>query len=372
MDDPGSDFRLKERPPAVDMAETSTPAIPTPTGLTPSLSFCTRTLPPRAQFAFWQACNNGLVDVRQPEGAANAGFAASGTMWRMGGFALSSGESDPCHYSRTARHIRRDSVDHWVVSIIRSGQRRFCTDGFSVINDSRAALITSFDRPYETDRSKSAWLQLYIPRDSFPDFGPMIDAARYQRLDTTMGHLLKDYISLLPHRLPDLTAAETERLAEATRAMVAACIQPSADHLMEATPQIELVQLAQVKRLIRQNLSSAMLGPDRLWRQAGVSRSKLYRLFEPFGGVARFIQTERLKRAHAALCDPADRRSIGRIAEDVGLFDLSSFGRMFRTTYGVSPRELRLAAAGGGALGGATPIAGPPPVGGLLEMLRSL
>jgi len=372
MNDFGSASRSAGRPAEVDIGGESVRPVSPPPGLAPSLDFCTRPLPLRDQFAFWQACNNGLVDVVQPEVAASSGFAASGTMWRMGGFALSSGESEACHYSRTARHIRRDSVDHWVVSIIRSGQRRFRTGGVSVINDPRAAIITSFDRPYETDRNKSAWLQLYIPRDSFPDLGPMIDAARYQRLDTPMGHILKDYITLLSHRLPEITAAESERLAEATRAMIAACIQPSADYLMEAMPQIELVQLAQVKRLIRQNLGSAMLGPERLWRQAGVSRSKLYRLFEPFGGVARFIQTERLKRAHAALCDPADRRSIGRIAEDVGLFDLSSFGRMFRTTYGVSPRELRLAAAGGGALGGAARMAGPPPVGGLLEMLRSM
>jgi AraC-like DNA-binding protein len=65
-------------------------------------------------------------------------------------------------------------------------------------------------------------------------------------------------------------------------------------------------------------------------------------MFEPFGGVARFIQAERLARAHAALSDPDDIRSIGRNAEDVGLFDLSSFGRMFRAGFGCSPPPPRV------------------------------
>lgn len=338
----------------------------------PILAFSTLSLPERRQFAFWQECNNGLADVSRDTADPHAGFAASGSTWRIGGLALSDGESQACHYRRTAAHIRRDSIDHWVISVIRRGNRSFRADGVAVTNGPGGAIITSFDRPYETTRDDSAWLQLYIPRDSFPELGQAIDAMRYRRLDSAMGRLLEDYVVLLAARMPQLSAADAERLAEATRNMVAACIQPSADHLAQAAPQTELVQLAQIKRLIRQHLGSASLGPERLCRRAGVSRSKLYRMFEPYGGVARFIQTERLRRAHAALSDAQDARSIGRIAEDVGLFDLSSFGRMFRASFGCSPSELRLAASRGGAMA-------PPPrpdaagsAGGLQEMLRAL
>ena len=88
-----------------------------------------------------------------------------------------------------------------------------------------------------------------------------------------------------------------------------------------------------------------MPGRKRLCRLGGVSRSTLYRLFEANGGVARFIQGERRKHAHAVLSDPADTRSVGRVAEGVALFNLSSFG-MFRAAFGSSPRERRLAVAG--------------------------
>jgi AraC-like DNA-binding protein len=51
-------------------------------------------------------------------------------------------------------------------------------------------------------------------------------------------------------------------------------------------------------------------------------------------------------------------RSISEIAESVGLFDPSSFSRMFRRSYGVSPRELRLAtSAGAHSAGSKAPMA---------------
>jgi AraC-like DNA-binding protein len=339
---------------------------------TPILTFTTQSLPAPRQFAYWQECNNGLADVTRDAAHGHDGFAASGSTWRMGGMALSAGQSPACHYRRSPGHIRRDSIDHWVISVIRRGSRSFRTDGVAVSNTPGAAIITSFDRPYETSRDDSAWLQLYIPRDSLGELGHAMDAMRYQRLDSAMGRLLEDYILLLASRMPQLSAADAERLVEATRNMVVACIRPTADHLAQAAPQTELVQLAQIKRLIRQHLGSATLGPERLSRRAGVSRSKLYRMFEPYGGVARFIQTERLHRAHAALSDAGDTRSIGSIAEDVGLFDLSSFGRMFRATFGCSPSELRQAASRGGAVAPPPRQCGAGHGGGLQDMLRAL
>jgi AraC-like DNA-binding protein len=342
------------------------------TATAPTLAFSTASEPAARQFAFWQHCNHGLVDVARDVESDDQGFTAAGSLWRLGGLALSSGAAEACRYRRAATHIRRDSLDHWVVSVIRRGTRSLRSDDRVVINDPGAPVITSFDRPYETMRDDSAWLQLYIPRDTLPALGQAIDLMRFRRLDGAMGALLQDYILLLAARTPRLSAAEAARLADATGNMVAACIQPSAELLQQAAPQIELVQLAQIKRLIRHNLGSAMLGPDRLCRQAGVSRSKLYRMFEPFGGVARFIQSERLARAHAALSDPDDIRSIGRIAEDVGLFDLSSFGRMFRASFGCSPRELRLTVATGTARPAPARQNALPAVGGLQAMLRGL
>jgi AraC-like DNA-binding protein len=78
-----------------------------------------------------------------------------------------------------------------------------------------------------------------------------------------------------------------------------------------------------------------------------MSRSNLYRLFEDTGGVARYIQRERLLEAHVVLSDPVTTRSISAIAEDLCFADASSFSRAFKREFGYSPGEARSAVLAG-------------------------
>ena len=101
-----------------------------------------------------------------------------------------------------------------------------------------------------------------------------------------------------------------------------------------------------------------------------MSRSNLYRLFEDTGGVARYIQRERLLEAHAVLTDPATKKSISAIAEDLRFADASSFSRTFRREFGHSPGEVRSAALAGQAPP-AMPRSSEPAAGGDFgELLR--
>jgi len=70
--------------------------------------------------------------------------------------------------------------------------------------------------------------------------------------------------------------------------------------------------------------------------------------------VARYIQRERLLEAHAVLTDPATRKSISAIAEDLCFADASSFSRTFKREFSHSPGEVRSA-----ALAGLAPLAIP-------------
>jgi AraC-like DNA-binding protein len=111
--------------------------------------------------------------------------------------------------------------------------------------------------------------------------------------------------------------------------------------------------------MIRARLASAMLTPDRLSQAAGVSRSTLYRLFEPLGGVAAVIQAERLAQARRLLEDPREHRPIQQIAQAVGFFDASVFSRAFRRAHHASPGQLRGASLAGKPL--PRGAAGPTP-----------
>lgn len=161
-------------------------------------------------------------------------------------------------------------------------------------------------------------------------------------------------------------------MAEATQAMIALAVAPGAGAEQAISGPVAAAQIMRLRALIRANLGSATFGPARLCRLAGISRSQLYRFFEMHGGVALCIQRERLAAAHRALSNPADPRSISEIAESVGLFDPSSFSRMFRRSYGISPRDLRLSTSAGTHAAGSQVPAAAWQAGSFPALLRLL
>ena len=106
----------------------------------------------------------------------------------------------------------------------------------------------------------------------------------------------------------------------------------------------------------------------------GISRSRLYRLFEPYGGVNHYIQHRRLLHAYAALADPNDHRRILDIAEERGFDDAAEFSRAFRREFGYSPSEVRAASKAGRPTQTRTDLAAVPPadrLGALLHRLQA-
>lgn len=329
--------------------------------LRPLLGYATTALPTEAQFEAWRRHCAPVVEMVEPL-AGGPGYAARSTIWKLGPFALSAVAAPAARYRRTATQIRRDALDHWVISLARRGTHVMQVAGSDAASTAPAGLpyVFSLADAFEGERSDIDWVCLFVPREAFPELALTIDGSRHQALDSGMGQLLAGILGTLDTRLAAMTEAELPRLVAALRAVIAACVAPSAEAQAGAL-QLDLARRERVRQAIRRNLRSPTLTPQRICRLVGMSRSQLYRLFESSGGVVRYIQTERLREAHRALSDPDTRRDIHEVAEDLGFFDASTFSRIFRRVYGCAPSEVRAAAVAGAAAGPVTraPTAGP-------------
>lgn len=354
--------------PAIAVAGTVCHAMQRPA--LPVLRQTTTGLPPREQFDAWRDTNAGLVEYQTPATAPDA-YEVTASTWRFGGLALMTAETPPGTYRRPAAFLRRDGIDLWSFSMATHGHRIYRSrDQITVMRPGQLALH-SLAQPFDAARTRSGWLHLYLPRDEIPEAAAVASSGCLM-LDTPGGRLLRDHLLLLAQELPRMTAEDGARMAEATRAMIALALVPDPRRAEAAAAPVAAVQMTRLRGMMRAHLGEATLGPARLCRMAGISRSQLYRLFEPFGGVALFIQRERLNAAHRALLDPADNRSISQIAEAVGLFDPSSFSRMFRRTFGRSPRELRMARNAGSLGPRQRDIVVENPHGSFLDLLRAI
>ncbi|CAH1670102.1 HTH araC/xylS-type domain-containing protein [Hyphomicrobiales bacterium] len=299
--------------------------------------FTTVGLPKARQLDAWRGWFEGLFDVEieDPQG----GFAATSETWNLGSFGLSRVQAPRLRALRTPALVRRNPIDHWGIAI--GGQRTFGETGRQRSIDVPAGMpfVASFGRELVSLREKDDRLQLYLPRDGFPELVAVLEGAEGRPLSGAMGKLLAEFVSLLARNASVFSDADLPGLQTAVRSMVLACIAPSPDHDdLGATP-VALTRKEIVRRIIDLNLRSPALGPDFLCREAGMSRSQLYRLFESEGGVKNYIQRRRLKQCFAELSDGANARSVASIAEGLGFLDPSSFSRSFKKEFGLTPKE---------------------------------
>jgi len=316
-----------------------------PQTMTPD-SFATDPLPPRDQIEAWRAWFEPVLDV-VPKQTPDTGFRAETHAWRLGRFAMSRTMGPPVTVVRTKRNLRREPVDHWVISYCGRGAHLAKTARTSIEVPARVPFVWSLGEEFEHERTHIDRIQFFMPRDVFRDIAPLLDAACGLVLDTPLGHLFGDYMLALERRLPIITQADFPQLESAVQAMVAAAVAPSAERVEIARRQIDLGLRERVRQAVRRHLRTPGLGPKTLCRLVGMSRSNLYRLFEEKGGVAQYIQSERLTEAYAILADPASIRTISALAEDLCFADASSFSRAFKRKFGGSPSEVRSAACAG-------------------------
>lgn len=309
-------------------------------------TFTTHSLPRAEQFEAWHDWYGSVLDkmVRDP---VAKGFPARNVMWRLGSVMICHVAAPGLHASRSRALIRRNPVDHWVLTVNNRGTIRLATCGLSLEPGPGTPFIVSLADEQESDRSAVDRVQLYLPRDSFHGIGVLLDDAKAKALETPEGKLLAEYLLLLERSLPDLDPGDGPRLSHAIETMVAACLAPSGDRAAKARLQIDLALMERVRQAVRRHLRSPSLGPDKLCQEAATSRSQLYRLLEGQGGVAHYIQRCRLSESLVLLSDVSNILPIARIAEILCFADASSFSRAFRREFGVSPSDIRIASLAG-------------------------
>lgn len=302
--------------------------------------FDTRPLPSAQQFDAWQQWYGTVFDTT-PQRSAIVGYEARNLTWRFDGFALSRVAGAAIDGVRNHANIRRNPVDHWSITVTNRGTHKVFARGIVAEPGIGVPLVQSLADPMESKRSDYDRIQLYLARDDFSDIAILMDAVRDVPLDTSGGKLLAEYLLLIERHLLTLQKEEMQGLKDALRAMVAACVRPTADRMSEAAVPISVSRLEMVRRAVERRLRSPTLDANVLCAEVGMSRSQLYRLLDGEGGVARYIQHKRLASAYSELGDRNNSRTISEIGSSLGFSDASSFSRAFRREFGLSPSDVR-------------------------------
>ncbi|WP_419899308.1 helix-turn-helix domain-containing protein [Roseomonas sp. USHLN139] len=303
---------------------------------------------PEEAFWAWRRIAGIFFDVALPRPEAMAGFAARMESHNLGGVVIGRIAASAQVFRRSAFTIARTGMDHYLVQLYRRG-------GYAGVAGERRLLVRPGDtsildmaQTLHTEASDFENITLVMPRASLAPLVRRAEALHGVVLggDTPLGRLLADHLVGLQESAAQLSQAEAQPLIQATAMLVAACASPSIAARPEGQETVHAPSLVLIRRFIEGKLASPELSPELLTKQFGVSRPTLYRLFEPYGGVASYIRRRRLDRCFQEITAPvAERRRIAEIAYGWGFRNEAAFSRSFREAFGMSPREARLARA---------------------------
>ena len=331
-----SERRRWPREPAVQKEQ----RLDVPPALEP-LRFSTQDLPLKEQFQAWRAHMAPLVDVRlSGTNSPDDGFLVEQVGWRLGDVLIIQQRAQAYSFIRDQTMLRSSPIDHWNVGLFRSGRAWTEVNRRVTEVGPGEALFTSLGYPYRGRMIESAAVLVFLPYELLAANASLLQGANNTVLSGSLAELLISYVTGLEANLSSLTAGEVPRVVQTISDMVVACVASST---RPDTGQIPtgMGMMERAHRYIYLNLHSDDLTPDAMCRALGISRTRLYQLFEASGGVFNYIRKRRLLQAYADLSNPADNRQISEIAEAAGFNAAANFTRAFSHEFGLSPRDIR-------------------------------
>ena len=307
----------------------------------PSALFRTAELAADEQFEAWRERIGVIFDVTPLDAPASTGFLAEADAFHLGELVMTRTQFASQQFLRTERQLRSDMIDHYLVQYYRQGGYVGDVGGRALEIKPGSVSVLDLAQPLRTHATNAENISLVVPRDVMDSLLPDTGNLHGAILSEGNAALLVDHLTSLERRLPELDCMQVAHIARATCDLIAASVLPSNANLERAHQQIQSLRLEQVRRFIDRHLRSPALSPEHICGSLGLSRSQLYALFKPSGGVMDYIQKRRLLRIHAALANPDDHRSIATLAAEYGFSSQAQVSRAFRQRFGYPPSDIR-------------------------------
>jgi AraC-like DNA-binding protein len=162
------------------------------------------------------------------------------------------------------------------------------------------------------------------------------------KADSPAGAVIGATMQAFAGSAPKMRLADFDAVADGLVALAAKSIAPALMRAGGKGAPPPLASFVTIRRYIDRKLASPDLSASSIAAEFGLSRASLYRLFEPAGGIAKYIRKVRLSRAYQEITAAEfSNRRIGFIAYQLGFKNVSAFSRLFHEVYGVTPGEAR-------------------------------
>jgi AraC-like DNA-binding protein len=242
-------------------------------------------------------------------------------------------------WERRARDIRLSDFDPVIVNMMIEGEAQGDMDGRAFHESAGELHFQDLARPSVHVSTASRSWSLVLPRP--------VAEARFAPLHDLHGTVIRGpgaaalfaYAEHVHGLLPRIDLSESERLGRVFLDLLGVVLlqaRPSIPSRLGVDAILRLRAVEEIERRLATDISIIDLA-----RALGVTRTRLFAIFKPDGGVRAYIMIQRLERARTALGEATLTEGIGNLALRFGFGDAPHFSRSFRKRYGMAPKDYR-------------------------------
>ncbi|KZD00969.1 MULTISPECIES: AraC family transcriptional regulator [unclassified Thalassospira] len=312
----------------------------TPTPV-PVSNFDTRDIDPRHRFDAWQENIGVFFDLSMPDDAIQPANVRAGIdVCDLGDAVFGVTRSQTQRFTRDSNRVIHDNMDHILVQLFCKGGGVTSDNQHIVAGD---MLIIDLDQPHDMINTDFENLTLVLPRELRPEISDMLAPLHGLKLsgDNPMIRFMATGFLNLWDSILDMTTHQAGSAMHGTLNLMQGCLGRES-MMPDAVDTPTSIALAKViSRYVDANLSEN-LTPASLAQTFRMSRSQIYRIFAPHGGVANYLWDRRLQRSLQLLSQHRySHKNISTIAFECGFNSESHFSRAFRAKFKITPSQVR-------------------------------
>jgi AraC-like DNA-binding protein len=299
-------------------------------------------VPDHERFDYWQRQGSLYFEPSLIDPADRPSFRMSGSMLTLGSLVLVRCGGSRQIYTRSEAHLNRDQVDLWILDVLLEGGGEVEIESDISVMEPGDLFLLDLQRPSRFRLGPHQRLTALFPRTLLHRVYPRLPDLHGASLSRTSasGRILLAYLLQLEEEGGDATAEEAEAMSAGLVALIA-CLFGA--QVPAESEQQRLVQ--DIFHYLTVHLASPDLAAERVADEFGLSRSGLYRLLEPYGGIAAWIREQRLQLACRLLLraryEGRHDLLIRDLAFGVGFTNEAHFSRLFKQRFGVTAAQLR-------------------------------
>jgi len=301
---------------------------------------------PRRRLSFWNdlACNSFTPCVSDP--ADISSFAGSVVRGRIGDLTVAEVFSEAQVVRRSRLHVAQTRCPVFFLQLQLDGRSLNRQDGREAVLSAGDFTLCDSTRPYEMQfDGPNHMFVLGIPDASLrrhlasPECLVAIRMPGSSGLSGLLSDFLRHFWREYQSGLDETSANRvTSTILDLISSAYSVAPQARADR-----SSLAAAHLVRILNYIEAHLTDPELTPTQIAAACRMTTRYLHHLFsDEIETVSRYIQRRRLEACARALACPAQRgRTVTSIAFDYGFNSPTHFGRVFRSRFGMTPREYR-------------------------------